>query len=213
MFVNQNIALCSATASRAEQPAASLSVAQRHCFDLPYVNWLLHGCFYTITVQHINMSSLFPVPSCFRAFEPCDFPPKTSVDDMATQLENTGVTNPVRCRTKLAPYIINVRERSARAAIAAQFTLCASDELDVLSPPPQRGLMDDDAKHGYVLLNIQTQRYSNDPLRLFAQAPVPPPPKQQNFPTPLYKPGNVRLKRPDKIDEIFVTTLSSTVLL
>ena len=95
LLVQPNITPRHATAVLIEQAATSLSVAQRNCFVLQYVNPQLHIYLFTITVQHINASLLSPVPrNSFRAFERCDFHPKTSVVDIIAQLENMGVTDP-----------------------------------------------------------------------------------------------------------------------
>ena len=207
LLVHTNITLRHATASLLEQAAASLSVAQHHCFVLPYVNPLIRIRLFTITVKHVNTSLLSPVlrNSC-SAFERCDFPPKTSVDDIVAQLENTGVTNPDKCLTKLVPYLFNVRERSARAATAATFTLSASNELNVRLFP-LRGLLANGAQRAHIPLNFPMQPCSNDNPRWFVQAPAPPPPKPLNNPKLLYEMGDARLQRPDRIDGFCVAHL------
>ena len=50
------------------------------------------------------MSQRAHVPSSFFGIsERCVFPPQATVIDTVAQLENTGVTDPDKCRTKFAP--------------------------------------------------------------------------------------------------------------
>ena len=85
------------------------------------------------------------------------------IRDNVAQLQNAGAPNPDKCPTKLVPYILNVRERSAWDAPAATFTQCESDVLKVWKFP-HWGVPVHDVQRVFVPRNIPTQLCSKDNL-------------------------------------------------
>ncbi|KAL7717896.1 Protein kinase domain-containing protein [Entamoeba marina] len=203
LLVHPNITLRQATADVLSIIATTLTDAQRHCFLLPHINAHLRIQLFTVTSEHINASLLSSIPrNALRSFFRTDFPPTLTVDDIATRLESTGVTNPDKSLSKLLPYLITVKENSQRLAPPLLFRI--TDELKVRRFPLW-GISLDAPKATYVALQTPTQPTIRDSSRL---PPTQLPPRPRSVPDLGYIESDIRYAKPTIIDGICVAHLS-----
>ncbi|EMD44629.1 protein kinase, putative [Entamoeba histolytica HM-3:IMSS] len=184
LLVHPNITLRQTTALLLEVIASKLSDAQRHCFLLPHVNSMLRIKLFNITASHINASLLSSIPrNALRSFDRNDFSSTMHIEDIVTKLENTGVTNPDKCLSKLIPYLIAVKEHIPRLSLQQQTSINRlTDELKVHQQLPLWGVNPDDPNHTYIPMQNPNTPCPRDSSRYITVIKGSAPPRLRSIP-------------------------------